>query len=336
MTMEEIFRECDQDFFTALKELSIMLEEYEELTPYQILYEENKPDVSEQMQKNANIEKKSESSIMKAVHAIQRLISNVISSIKNFFSELTMGKDEKVLFNQMEEAFKKDPELKNKKLTVKDFRTISKQYDEKINQLETEIRDCMSNNKSPSQELLDGISTFLKNGLTAGTAILATEVAVKAARSNMGVAKMIQKQLNDDGAIVKKLADALGKDEYNKFKKEITKDSRLLGAHRLLVRLRSKKYENLRACILDTFSQLHSISKGEIFSNIGLIKKFMKNETLGPAIKTAGKIAAGTVIDNKIGNKVRATKEKVTQKIANVVYKGKDPREKSVKEYIYS
>ena len=325
----------DKEYFESMYELKVLLEEYHELTPYQLIYEAKKPDVSKQMQKNANIQTKSEGVIMKAIHAVQKIIKNVISSIQNFFDELFMGKDEKALYEEMQKSLRQNPELKNKKITVKDFRTISQQYDTMINELETEIRNCAANHRPPAQELLDKVTNFLKEGLSAASAILGTEVCVKAARSNLGMAKLIKKQLNDQSIIMEQLIKTLGEDEAKKFKKEITKDARLIGAHRLLVSLFSKKYENLRECITDTLGQLNEVSHGKIFGNFGLIKRFLGNKTFKPVVKEVGKVAASTVVDKKVVNPIRKAKAKAEQWMSkNVVNRGHDPAAKSAFDFM--
>ena len=324
------------EFFSSMYELETMMEEYVELTQYQLLYEANKPDVSKQMQKNANIKQNSEGVIMKAIHAVQKIIRNIISSIQNFFDELTMGQDEKQLYNQMQEAIRQNPELKNKKLTVKDFRTIEKKYDDMINEVEGEIRTATANHRPPAQEIFDKASEFLKAGLIAGTAILGTEIVVKAARSNLGVAKIIKKKLNDEGVIMKQLEESLGKEEAQKFKKEINKDARLVSGHRLLVNLFAKKYESLRECITDTFGQLHQVSQGKIFGNMRFINRFVKNKHLQPVVKTAAKVGAG-VVGSKISNKVQKTAAKAEQWVSkNIVNRGHDPAEKSAIDFMLS
>lgn len=326
----------NDEFFSSMYELKTLLEEYHELTPYQLLYEANKPDVSAQMQKNANIKQNSENAIVKAIRAIQKIIKNIISSIQNFFDELTMGKDEKELYRQMQEAMKQNPELKNKKLTVKDFRTISNQYDGMINELEGEIRTCMANHKPPSQELIDKITNFLKEGVSAATAILGTDVAVKAAQSNIGVAKLIKKQLDEENGIMEALIKSLGEDDAKKFKKEIDKDARLLSLHRLLVSLFAKKYESLRECIMDTLGQVNEVSHGKIFGNIGLLKRFGKNKTFKPVVKTAAKVGVG-VVASKASNKVRRAGAKAEQWMSkHVVNRGHDPAEKSAFDFMTS
>ena len=122
-----------------------------------------------------------------------------------------------------------------------------------------------------------------------------------------------------------------------KFKKEIDKDARLLGAHRLLVNLRAKKFENLRECIMDTLGQLQEISQGKIFGNIGLVKRFAGNKTFKPVVKEVGKVAATTYADRKIGSKVRAAKAKAEQWMSqHVVNRKFDPAEKSAHEFMMS
>ena len=326
----------NDEYFSSMYELKVLLEDYHELTPYQLIYEANKPDVVNQMQKNANIKQNSEGIIMKAIHAVQKLIKNVISSIQNFFSELTMGKDEKQLYQQMQQAIRENPELKNKKLTVKDFRSINQKYDAMIKDVETEIRDCMASHRSPSQEIFDKVTGFIKEGLGASTAILGTEVAVKAARSNLGIAKEIQKRLKDESGIMEYLTKTLGKKEAKKFKKEINKDARLIGLHRLLVSLFSKKYDGLKECVTDTFQQLHDVSKGKIFGNIGIIKRFATNKTFKPVVKSAAKIGSG-IATGAAKNKVRGVKAKAEQWMSkNVVNRGHDPAEKSAIDFMMS
>lgn len=322
------------EYFESMQELKLLMEEYVELTPYQILYEADKPDVSNQMQQNARIEKRSESVLSKAIHAIQRLIKNVISSIRSFIDQITMGKDEKKLFAQFKEEIKKHPEFANKKVTVKDFRSISQKYDEKINEVEKEIRDCMATHRPPSQQLMDNVKNFLKEGVTATTAILGTEVAVKAAQSNLGIAKEIQKQLNDHSEIMVQLEKALGKKEAKKFKKEIDKDAKEIGLHRMLVNLFAKKYENLRECITDTFSQVNQVSEGKIFGNLGFIKKFVTNKTFSPIVKQGAKMVASQQV-GKVTGKVQQAKNKVGGFVSkNIINRSFDPTAQSAGDFI--
>lgn len=332
MFLEDINRE----YFSAMHELKVLVEGYEEFTEYEIIYEANKPDVSKQMQKNANIKTESGGIIKRAIQAIQKIISNVISSIQNFFDELTMGKDERAAFEQFQQEIRNHPEFAKKKITVKDFRTISKKYDDMIAEVQGEIKTCMATNKPPSQELYEKGMNFLKSGVTATGAILLTEVAVKAARSNLGMAQLIKKQLNDENIIMKKLNETLGEKEAKKFKKEISKDAKLIGFHRLLVNLFAKKYDSLKDCITDTFSQVHELSQGKIFGNLGIIKKIYQNKTLGPAVKTAGKVAVKFKAAQGV-DKVKEKAEKVKQTVANKVVNRKyDPTEKSAMKYMLS
>lgn len=323
------------DYHSTLYQLKILSESYIELTPYQLMYEADQPDVSNAMQKNANIQTQSDNLIIKLIKGVITLIKNIISSITNFFSELFMGSDERKLYEQYQQMIQSNPEFANKKITVKDFRQIIQKEDDMYQQGKAELERAAAENRPPSEQMFNNILDLVKNGIGAGTAIMTTEVAIKAARSNIGTAKLIQKALNDHEDIMVQLEKNLGKKEAKKFKKEIDKDTRLIGFHRALVSLQKKKYDNLKECVTDTFKQLHDISKGKLFGNLGLIRKIVGNDTFKPIAKQAVQSGVKTAVDEKIKNPIRKAVDKVTQKVSgSVVNRGDENIGKSAFNFI--
>ena len=93
---EYVLDEC----LSSLYKLELLMEDYVELSDYQVLFEADNPDVSAQMQKNASIQKESGGLLHKIANGILSLIKNIIDSITNFFKELFMGNNEQILYNQ--------------------------------------------------------------------------------------------------------------------------------------------------------------------------------------------------------------------------------------------
>lgn len=323
------------EYHSTLYNLNLLMEEYVEITPYQMIYEADQPDVSAAMQKNANIQGQSDNLLIKLIKGVITLIKNIISSISNFFSELFMGKSERALYEQYQQMIQSNPEFANQKITVKDFREIIKREDEMYQQGKAELERAAAENRPPSEQMFNNILDLVKNGIGAGTAIMTTEVAIKAARSNIGTAKLIQKALNDHEGIMEQLEKNLGKKEAKKFKKEIDKDTRLISFHRALVSLQKKKYDNLKDCVTDIFKQLHDISKGKLFGNLGLIRKIVGNDTFKPIAKQAVQSGVKTAVDEKIKNPIRKAVDKVTQKVSgSVVNRGDENIGKSAFNFI--
>lgn len=282
------------EYLSSLYKLELLMEDYVELSDYQILFEADNPDVSQQMQKNANIQKESGGLLTKAVNGILSLIRSIIDSIKNFFQELFMGNNENILYNQFREACAKDPTLKNKKVTVNDYKAAMKAYDEKITEIDRELQKS-ANQPTASQELIDSCMGMIKSGVAASGAVVTSEIALNMAYNNIAIAKSLQKALNDENAVMMALQKNLGEKEAKRFKKDIESLTKKFSLHKIKVQLMQKKYDSLQQCITGTLQQISGLTKGKLFSNIPLLRKIFNNETLGPEAKKGLKTAAKTV-----------------------------------------
>lgn len=323
----------------AEMELNILMEDYHEISDYLLIYEANNPDISEQMRKNANIQKNSKPLIMRMIDSILGLIKKVVSSIQDFFTKLFMNSDELEQFRQCEAYLKQHPEYANKKITVKDFRAINQQYDNMISEYEEELRRAQAENRPPSEVLKNKGENFLKTVGVALPTSLALSVAIKACRSNIGMAKEIQKQLNDQTAAVKKLEEIIGEEQMKQFKKEVNKDTHLLGFHRILISLRKKKCESLQECIVETIGEARSITKGEILNGIDLVGILHGNQHLKPYINKYGKMFGKAYVKEQrkkhIDRPLKKAKDKVERWTSDhIVNRGDKTLVSSTKDFV--
>lgn len=287
---EYVLDEC----LSSLYKLELLMEDYVELSDYQVLFEADNPDVSAQMQKNASIQKESGGLLHKIANGILSLIKNIIDSITNFFKELFMGNNEQILYNQFREACAKDPSLKNKKVTVNDYKNAIRAYDEKIAEIDRELQKA-ADQPTASQELIDSCMGMIKNGVAATGAIVTSEVAVNMAYNNINIAKALQKALNDENSVMMALQKNLGEKEAKRFKKDIESLTKIFSFHKIKVQIMQKKYDTLQQCITGTLKQVSGLTQGKLFSNIPFLRKIFNNETLGPGAKKGVKIGVKTV-----------------------------------------
>lgn len=330
----EIEYEC------AKIELDMVMEDYIELSSFQLIYETDNPDVSNQMQKNANVQQESQPFIKKLINGVISLIKNVVNSIKDFFTKLFMNGDEREQFRQCEEYLKSHPEYANKKITVKDFRSIQNQYDNMIGKMEQDLQQSAAENRPPSEELKNRAENFLKTVGAAVPVSLGLSVAIKACRSNIGMAKELQKKLNDQSEEVKKLESIIGKEQMDKFKKEVEKDTHLLGFHRVLVSLRKQKCESLQDCIVETIGEARALTKGEILNGIDLAGIIYGNEHLKPYVNKYGKMYAKAYAkaqkNKHIDQLVNKVKNKVKKALSDhVVNRGDNTLTASTKDFMF-
>lgn len=236
---------------------------------YESIFEAEDPVVAE---KNKRIEKaqdRSQSGVSKIISAVKKMITNLIDSIKDFFDRLGLKGDEKAQFEAYRKQMAENPALKNKRITVKDFRAVNQQYEALIADVERDIRAERNGEEHPIDAKIHEYETRLKNiGLAQGS-IVAADVAIKMAESNVNVAKTIQTALRRDNGIMDQLVTSLGAKEAGKVKKTIDAAARNSILTRLKVKIRGRQYHDAEECISATITELKNGGFANPFTFLG-------------------------------------------------------------------
>lgn len=275
------FDECFENLYYAQE----TMKDWIQLSDYEIIFEAVSPDVQDKIFKNEETGEKSVGFIQKAINAIIALIQKVLSPIKDFIDRFTMSGAEREAYEQFKQEIAKDPKLRNRKVSVSDFRTITSNYDKMIAEVDKEIKAVKADPNRSIDETVKKVTDFISGTVSATTAIVGVDMATKIADSNIEMAKAIQNVLNEEKSIMDTLSKQLGKKDAKKFKKDIDAAAKNTALHRLKVSLFRKKYDSLQDCISGTFDAFKQISP----KNFGLYNKLLKNEYTGKVIKTAGK-----------------------------------------------
>lgn len=312
---------------TALYEAQQHMQGYSELTSYQEIFEATNPDVAEKMKSNTEIEGKTDNAVLKAIRAVKNMIKSIISAINNFIQELTMKKAEKDAYKQFLEAAKKDPSLKNKKITVKDYRAVQAQYDEALKDIDNAIRQVKMNENTPIEDIVKKATSLLGNTAKSTSVILAADAAYKMAQSNISVAKGISAALRMDNTIMDQLEQELGKRGAKSYQKKINACTKVTMLTRLKAKLRKRSFETASDAVKSTLDDLTKLAHGNVLANPGLAKNLVKNDNTGKIIKTTaktvgktaafvGKNAAAGAIDAKKSERQANRDEKRKKRLA--------------------
>lgn len=298
--MNDILLEYDHDVLKNLQESQIYLNRYNPLNNYQSLFESiNDDNVYITENNNTNTINKSKNALKKAFDAIMSFIRNAIESIKNFISRITMSDRERDEFDKFEKIMKSNPELANKKVTVKDYQKIQQQYDEYLKEVETLIREAAKGKKTDAQKLVNKVNTFIKNAGQGAAATLTMNTLLRMSAQNRTVAKDVQKALKKTGGFLQDLwATSLGEKEANRAVKEIEKCGNVISLTRLKNRLLMGKYDTVKECITDTFKHKRNL--------LALYKTANKNSELSD------------ISDIAKSSFIRATKSKIKNDINNI------------------
>ena len=182
-----------------IKNMIIVEEEANKIVPltdYEIIFEafgKKNEKVIDVMKNNEESMAASKKGLKNIIDIISKLISTILDSIQEFFSSLTIGGDEKARLKEFRKQMEADPSLRNKKVTIRDFREIEKEYNALEKEIEDEIRRTKNDEDRPTDRLINKITGFLKKSGKATTKIVTAETALKYAESNQNAARLMQK-----------------------------------------------------------------------------------------------------------------------------------------------
>lgn len=336
-----------------LKEADNYLSLYHEIDPFEEIFEAYRPDTQLQVEQNKKAKTGVMGSLTKAIRALKQMIINIINSIRDFIEKRTMGKEERQAYEAYKEAVAKDPTLKNKKITVRDFRALNKNYESILKEAELADRELEKGNNINVDAIIDKITKFCgdcsKGVLTAVTA----EAAINIASSSTDIAKKISESLEKDKTFYKKMEENIGKRQTNKFKKDMESLSKRISFRRFIMKMKGTYSKSVEDGVNKTFDSVFDLVghaknlassfknydsetqiKGTTSEKLKSNVSFVKNN--GADIIKSGKSLAGNNIAKRIlGNKtIRDTGIDVLKynskktKDAKALYKQKEKERK--------
>ena len=289
------------DCLQALYEAELSMADYVELTSYQTIFEADDPKVQAQQETNEEAQGKTENALIRAVKAVKAMISSLINAIADFLRKLTMSSEERKSFDEFKAACASDPSLKDKKITVQDYRNVMAQYDAMIKQLEEGMRNAENMKESKFKELMKNATDCISQTVKSTGMIVTADAALKMAQSNISIAKIINKGLKSDLGLMETLERELGSAKAaKKYQKKIAGCSRKISIQRLIVKFKKKEYDCAKDACAAAVNDLKSVVTGRVWKNVSMTKHLIDNENTGKVIKTAANAGKGAI---KIGAK---------------------------------
>ena len=292
----------DKLYYEGVYEYKLGSELYKRCLPideYSLIFEAEDLVIAEKNKRIERAQDRSQSGVSKIISAVKKMITNLIDSIKDFFDRLGLKGDEKARFEAYRKQMAENPALKNKRITVKDFRAVNQQYEALIADVERDMRAERDGEQHPIDAKIHEYEERLKNiGLAQGS-IVAADVAIKMAESNVDTAKKIQRGLRSDSKLMEQLSKSLGDKEAGKFKKSIDAAARNSIFTRLKVKIRHQQYEHVEDAFQATITELKNGGFANPFSWLGrnqLNNQYTKGYTRA-AIKSGAVGAKNAVVD---------------------------------------
>lgn len=257
------------------------------------------------------------STIHKLLQEVANMISKGMKSLTNHIRYGLLSKEKKQEFDNFQEWVNNNPRIKNKKVTVKDWKRIISQYDEISKQIVKYMDDEKVDAKGlnlKAYELLNNVSSVTNSA----TAVLTIDSCMFLARQSTDMAKAVQTGLSECDAAIKNIENQLGTAEVQKLQKNIQKLTKQSVAQKIRAKILGEKQKSISECLNELYTEFGKISSGEgmtFFQKVntavkhrdGVIagaKAYAKNEDTRKGIKQL-KSANNKLSNSSIGNSVK-------------------------------
>lgn len=312
---------CMYALFMANK----VMESYNEFDEMNFLFEAKDEELKNQLvQKNKDTVKTSKNWFLKAIDAIVAMLTNIYNGITDFIRKMTMSKADKEAYENFKKACAKDPSLKNKKILVKDYKAIMKEYNRVLENAENTQRRLKAGEQVEIDEAINEMEHFITDVVKGAGISVAADIALKYASSSMDGARTIANQLKKDSSLFKEMKKEIGLLETMKFKAQINSLTKQHSLQRSIMRMKGEVCDSLEESIKSTFNsindmcgvikevadrdnehKLKSLAKLDSSSK-RMIARLAGNKSVQKAMPTPGEIISG---------KAHATKHLVDEKI---------------------
>lgn len=257
------------DFMLALEEcgrdieaLDSQITEYNIHDVYNSLFEEKSASVKTQLVKN-NKTKESGGIINGIGNIAKKLIDaikNIIDSMVNFIQTLTLSGQEKVQYEAFVKKCSEHPKLKDKKITVMDYKKYYGDYKLLLAEVKRAEKDILSG-KSVELDAIEGkVKKFIAGGASGVLASVGIGTALRYASSSKQISAMINKELQDP-LVMDTLKSAVGEKEANRLFKDTKKMSHFLSAQRIWMMLTGNAARSIETASKKTFEDAANLVK---------------------------------------------------------------------------
>lgn len=200
--------------------------------------------------------------IKKILTEAMAIIKRTIGGIANRGQYLMMSPSKKKEYDAFCDYVSKNPETKNKQVTVKDYNKISKAYDNVEKKLVQAMQDGGMSADAMAVQTAKDINSLKALGNTAVCAIT-VEVAMQIARTSPQNAKRISEALRNSESCITTIQNELGTEGYEKVQKNLSKLSKESTFHKLKAMLFKQKEETLTDTVNTIVDEFKKIMSGD-------------------------------------------------------------------------
>lgn len=182
--------------------------------------------------------------VKKIIAEVRKIISNVITSISNKIRYMCMSKEKKAQYDEFCRWIESNPGVKTTKITVKDWKRISSEYDK----IEKDIVNVYNDDTVDANGLtLKATDMFnnLNSVIKAASGAITVDAAMYFAKSSPKIAQGVQVFLENNQALLKNIEDEIGEKNTAKMMNKVNKLTKESTFRKIMAKLGQHKERTL-------------------------------------------------------------------------------------------
>lgn len=193
----------------------------------------------------------------------KRIILKTLESINNHARYGLLSKKKKEEYNRFCEWVEKNPEVKQKKISVKKWQQIMAEYDRVEKGIVAAMKDDNVDAKGLNMKAYD-LFNSLSDLANSGTAMITVDLAMVLARKSPEMAQEVQKALNHCSKALENVEAQLGEAEVKKLQKNVAKLTKESTFQKIMAMFHQKKEKSLMECMNEVTENLQKLVSEDV------------------------------------------------------------------------
>lgn len=302
----------------------------EPIDPFEEIFEAADAKTVVKLKNNEESSKGAVGHLKAAAQSILNFIRNIIASIRDFFEKRCMDKKQRAAYEEFKKACANNPELKNKKITVMDFKKFNGEYEKLLKEAENADRELAKGKDFPADEILKKITDFCGGAAKGAMYTVGCEAALQWASSSTDVARQMLNQLQTDEKMQQEMVKSLGSGEVKRFEKQLKILTKRQSIRRGIMKLKGYSSTSLQNAVENTIKQVSGmVSAG---TKLGAVMP-KEDVSKGKVGNVMNKVAAAVTHPKEVAG---AVKEFTKGNNASMIRRGVHNKEivSGVKKYL--
>lgn len=211
---------------------------------------------------NTASEEKARKGILKLIDAVLGMIQKIKDTVSDFIARRRLSETERKAFEQFKEMMKKDPNMANKKVRVRDFKEIQRRYQQFMAECEKEYEAVAKNADHPIDKLLEKGKNWVSRNTKGVFQSVNAVGLINIAGTNKETAQMVYAVLKSDERLMNEMRKSMGEKGFKRWEKDMKSLTKRISIKRMKMKVTNQYFDDYVSAYAGAYQSLFNLKDG--------------------------------------------------------------------------